>query len=209
MTPFVLNADDQAIVKRVLEKKVSPNEKWGDDEVAELKARMKQHYIEQQKYCCAYCKVHKPSKHGGDWDLEHIMHKNNFDKWMFHPENLCVSCKECNGYKGTSLITKSPTYNKFPSRSSSYTIVHAHYDRYEDHITALVPGITYRHKGDKHGKGWKTIEVCGLLRYHEEGGRTQVDPIIQAVLRLAADDQRQENLKLAIEMLQGKINTLS
>ena len=120
-----------------------------------------------------------------------------------------VSCKECNGYKGTSLITKSPTYNKFPTRSSNYTIVHAHYDRYEDHITALVPGITYRYKGDKHGKGWKTIEVCGLLRYHEEGGRTQVDPIIQAGLRLAADDQRQENLRLAIEMLQGKINALS
>ncbi|HBC3380158.1 TPA: hypothetical protein KDY02_000959 [Vibrio parahaemolyticus] len=51
--------------------------------------------------------------------------------------------------------------------------------------------------------------MCGLLRYHEEGGRTQVDPIIQAVLRLAADDQRQENLQLAIEMLQGKINALS
>ncbi|MCG6228313.1 HNH endonuclease [Vibrio furnissii] len=209
MTPFVLNADDQAIVKRVLEKKVSPNEKWGDDEVAELKARMKQHYIEQQEYCCAYCKVHKPSKHGGDWDLEHIMHKNDFDKWMFHPENLCVSCKECNGHKGTSLVTKSTSYTKFPSKSSNYTIIHAHYDRYEDHITSLVPGVTYRFKGGIHGKGSKTIEVCGLLRYHEEGGRTHVDPIAQAVLLMAANVQTTESYELAIQVLRDKLNARS
>ncbi|WDY55194.1 HNH endonuclease [Vibrio fluvialis] len=209
MTPFVLSEDDEAIITGVLSKNVSPNEKWGDPAVTDLKARMKQHYIEQQDYCCAYCKVHKPSQHGGDWDLEHIMHKNDFDKWMFHPENLCVSCKECNGYKGSSLITKSTSYTKFPTRPSSYTIIHAHYDRYEDHIIALVPGLTYRHRGKIHGKGWKTIEVCGLLRYHQEGGRTQVDPITQAVLLMAANDQTLENYKLAIKVLEEKINALS
>ncbi|MDR9768500.1 hypothetical protein RJP56_20870 [Shewanella baltica] len=209
MTPFVLNEDDEALITGVLRKNVSPNEKWADPAVTELKARMKQHYIEQQEYCCGYCKVHKPSLHGGDWDLEHIMHKKNFDKWMFHPENLCVSCKECNGYKGSKLITKADSYSKFPTQASSYTIIHAHYDRYEDHIIAFVPGLTYRHKGEKHGKGWKTIEVCGLLRYHEEGGRTQVDPITQAVLLMAANDQTPNNIKLAIQVLKDKLNALS
>ncbi|CAH6848978.1 conserved hypothetical protein [Vibrio chagasii] len=209
MTPFVLSEDDKAIVALVLNKSVSPDKKWMDPDVKQLKDRMKKHYIEQQEFCCAYCKVHKPSKHGGDWDLEHIMHKNDFDKWMFHPENLCVSCKECNGFKGQSLITKSDRYINFPTRSSSYTIIHAHYDRYENHITALVPGITYRHKGDKHGKGWKTIEVCGLLRYHEEGGRAKVDPILQAVLLMTANDPSKQNRELAIQLLQTNARALT
>ncbi|MBO2554812.1 hypothetical protein RU080_16125 [Shewanella algae] len=209
MTPFVLNEDDKEIIKGVLRKNVSPTEKWVDPAVTELKARMKQHYIVQQDYRCAYCKVHKPSLHGGDWDLEHIMHKNDFDKWMFHPKNLCVSCKECNGNKGTSLITKSTSYTNFPTRPSNYTIIHAHFDRYEDHIIALVPGLTYRYKGNKNGKGAKTIEVCGLLRYHQEGGRTQVDPIAQAVLLMAANYQTQENYEQAIKVLQERMNALS
>ncbi|MBJ2149145.1 hypothetical protein JC606_22715 [Vibrio sp. IB15] len=209
MTPFVLSEDDKAIVALVLNKSVSPDKKWMDPDVKQLKDRMKKHYIEQQEFCCAYCKVHKPSKHGGDWDLEHIMHKNDFDKWMFHPENLCVSCKECNGFKGQSLITKSDRYINFPTRSLSYTIIHAHYDRYENHITALVPGITYRHKGDKHGKGWKTIEVCGLLRYHEEGGRAKVDPILQAVLLMTANDPSKQNRELAIQLLQTNARALT
>lgn len=209
MTPFVLSENDKAIISDVLKKKISPNEKWRDSAVTDLKARMKQHYIKQQGFRCAYCKVHKPSLHGGDWDLEHIMHKNDFEKWMFHPENLCVSCKECNGHKGSSLITKSNSYVKFPTKSSSYTIIHAHYDTYDDHIIALVPGVTYRYKGKKGGKGCKTIEVCGLLRYHQEGGRTQVDPILQAVLLMAADKQTIENLSLAIETLTDKLSLMS
>lgn len=40
MTPFVLNENDEAIIKSVLEKNVSPNEKWADPAVTELKTRM-------------------------------------------------------------------------------------------------------------------------------------------------------------------------
>ncbi|HHF3406775.1 TPA: hypothetical protein ACPKAL_004994 [Vibrio alginolyticus] len=40
MTPFVLNEDDEAIITTCWEK-VSPNEKWAEPAVTELKARMK------------------------------------------------------------------------------------------------------------------------------------------------------------------------
>ncbi|AYW54132.1 HNH endonuclease [Raoultella ornithinolytica] len=204
MKPYLLKADELRKISELQKKKLSPEEMWNDASVNTIKSNIKKHYISEQKQKCAYCKVNLHTSHGMVWDTEHIIDKNSFPQWTFEPLNLCISCKDCNQAKGISPVTKSVNYKYFPNKKNNYCIVHAHFDNYEDHIEVAVPGITYRYKTDK---GRDTIAVCGLLRYHKEGGRTDIDPILQAVLHFAADKQTPEALKNALNILSTKIGT--
>lgn len=198
MTPYLLNEEDSRIITTLLSKGLSSKEMWDDDSVTDIKSRLKKHYIYEQSQKCAYCKIELHTSHGMVWDTEHIIDKDSFPQWIFEPLNLCVSCKDCNQAKGTTAVTKSPNYKSFPKKTASYCIVHAHFDNYTDHIEVAVPGVTYRYKTEK---GRRTIEICGLLRYHEIGGRKDIDPILQAVLSYAADKQTPETLQAALTYL--------
>ncbi len=206
MKPYKFSLEEFQIINILQTKALSAKEMWKDDSVTEIRSRIKKHYISEQGQTCAYCKVNLHTTNGMVWDTEHIIDKDSSPQWTFEPLNLCVSCKDCNQSKRNRGVTKSTQYKGFPKRSSSYRIVHAHFDNYEDHIKVGVPGITYRHKSQK---GRETIEICGLLRYHEVGGRKDIDPILQAVLNYAGDCQSPEALQAAHSYLSSKLGIKS
>jgi uncharacterized protein (TIGR02646 family) len=198
MNPYVLSSEELQTSATLHSKTLSSKDIWEDDSVTELKLSIKKHYISEQGQTCAYCKVDLHTSHGRVWDTEHIIDKNSSPQWIFQPLNLCISCKDCNQAKGTRTVTKSTSYKSFPKKASNYRIVHAHFDRYDDHIEVCVPGVTYRYKSEK---GRETIDICGLLRYHEQGGRKDIDPILQAVLNFAGDKQTPKALQAAYDYL--------
>ncbi|WP_274882860.1 hypothetical protein [Vibrio harveyi] len=194
--PYELSEEESQIVKSVQCDDLSPQQKWDDCRVTTMKSNIKKHYIAEQDKTCAYCQVNMHTTHGMVWDTEHIIDKDSSPQWMFKPLNLCVSCKDCNGAKGTRAVTKSKSYKKFPSKSANYRIIHPHFDNYDEHIEVAVPGATYRYITEK---GRYTIEVCGLLRYHQTVGRKKVDLGLQEVLLAAANNQSPEMLQYAME----------
>ncbi|EOB4246333.1 hypothetical protein [Vibrio metschnikovii] len=204
MKPYILTSDEKIVITSLKKLRLSPEKMWAHPSVEKLKNKIKKHYLQEQGNKCAYCQVWVPSTHGMVWDTEHIIDKDSSNEWIFEPQNLCVSCKDCNQSKGTKKITKSDSYRSFPKKSNNYSIVHPHFDEYDKHIEVLAPGVTYRYHDPK---GKKTIDVCGLLRYHKAGGRQNVDPQTQAILRYAADTQTQEALVMALTYIQSKIST--
>lgn len=203
MNPYLFNAEELTIIAALQSKNLTSKEMWEDDSVNDIKSRLKKHYIAEQGQKCAYCKVELHTSHGMVWDAEHIIDKDSTPQWTFEPLNLCVSCKDCNQAKGNRAVTKSASYKSFPNKTANYYIVHAHFDNYVDHIEVAVPGVTYRFKTEK---GRATIDICGLLRYHEMGGRKDIDPILQAVLSYAADKQTPEALQAASSYILSHIS---
>ncbi|MEZ9061019.1 MULTISPECIES: hypothetical protein [unclassified Vibrio] len=201
MKPYELSEEESQIVKSVQCDALSPQQKWDDRRVTTMKSNIKKHYIAEQDKTCAYCQVNMHTTHGMVWDTEHIIDKDSSPQWMFEPLNLCVSCKDCNGAKGTRTSTKGKTYKNFPRKSENYRIIHPHFDDYDEHIKVAVPGAVYLFQTDK---GRNTIEVCGLLRYHKTGGRNKVDPGLKAALLAAANDQSPEMLDYAFELIQKR-----
>lgn len=198
MKPYALSKEESQIVEGVQCDALSPKQKWDDSRITAMKSNIKKHYIVEQDKTCAYCQVDLHTTHGMVWDTEHIIDKDNSPQWMFEPLNLCVSCKDCNGSKGTRTVTKQKTYKNFPRKSTNYRIIHPHFDDYAEHIKVAVPGAVYLFQTEK---GRNTIEVCGLLRYHKAGGRNKVDLGLKAVLLAAANDQSPEMLDYAVELI--------
>lgn len=100
--------------------------------------------------------------HGRVWDIEHVISRDENLKFMFEPQNLAVSCIECNGAKRATRVTIRD-YVRFPRRSQNYLIVHPHFDEYFEHID-IVGDNTYQALSKK---GKFTIYHCDLFRYWE------------------------------------------
>ncbi|WP_218910971.1 HNH endonuclease [Pseudoalteromonas sp. MIP2626] len=177
---------------------------WPNEELRDLRGKIKRHYIAEQSNTCAYCKIENLSTNGNVWHTDHIICRHEEPKYTYTPLNLCASCIDCNTAKGSRPVTKKgySAYKSFPNKSANYLIVHPHFDKYEDHIETLVPGLTYRYMTSK---GRNTIEICGLLRYCQAGGRKQVDLSLKAVLMMAADNQSKEVLQLVSEQINKKL----
>ncbi|WP_420743491.1 HNH endonuclease [Priestia aryabhattai] len=119
---------------------------------------------------CFYCKI-KLNRQDGH--VEHILSKGNtnYKEFAYHPYNLILSCKDCNGPAGKStedvLVVSSSyhpkmpfKYHQYPNNSSYFSIVHPYFDEYEEFIE-IEDYIFYK---ALHQKGLKTIEVCNLHR---------------------------------------------
>ncbi|MDX8162857.1 HNH endonuclease [Acinetobacter pittii] len=139
-------------------------------EILEFKKLIRSHYLDETNNTCFYCKHQIPSQHGRYWDIDHILPKSLYSKFLFHPENLIVSCVECNSAKGSKNPHKSRNTNvkKLPKGSDKYIFVHPFYDKYEDHIRIKKTADNNHHfLLRKTDKGAKTIEFCNLGRFFQ------------------------------------------
>jgi hypothetical protein len=132
---------------------------WEDAAVTPLRGQAKDHYIAEQDYMCAYCRKEIATANKAVWDAEHVVCRQKVAGYMFVPQNLAVSCKDCNIAKGQAEV-RTTTRKKFPDQSKHYLIVHPHFDNYEEHI---------RWVGDicvpVSAKGTRTLVMCDLTRY--------------------------------------------
>ncbi|QKJ05659.1 HNH endonuclease [Yersinia bercovieri] len=143
------------------EKEIYWNSKQNKD-LDEIKKHIKDYYLAAQDFRCPYCQQTIKVAHNGAWDAEHIIPKATHPDFMFEPQNLCVSCKDCNGEKWDKNVLKNKKAIRFPKQSKNYIIIHPHIDSYDEHIKIIDSTLYFLPKTDK---GRKTIEVCGLLRF--------------------------------------------
>jgi 5-methylcytosine-specific restriction endonuclease McrA len=132
---------------------------WGDDTVVPVRAEIKNHYIATQEYVCVYCMRQIVTANNALWDAEHVISRENAPRFMFTPQNLAVSCRDCNIAKGRKEVRKTKKKG-FPNKSKHYLIVHPHFDNYGDHIRWI--GDICAPKSDK---GVETQAMCGLTRF--------------------------------------------
>lgn len=137
---------------------------WNKDEVTPVRTAIKQHYIREQNYKCCYCQKETLSSHGRVWDVEHIVPKSTHPHFLFEPENLAVSCVDCNSAKGDTRVLSNNSVVRYPRRSEAFFIVHPHYDNFSSHIKTF--GSNFYQA--KTRKGENTIAICRLMRYGYE-----------------------------------------
>ncbi|WP_315388124.1 HNH endonuclease [uncultured Stenotrophomonas sp.] len=135
--------------------------------IVNLRKSLRDHYLAEQSFRCAYCRSVKKETHGLTWDVEHVIPKSTHAKFMYEPCNLAMACKECNISKGNkNVLTKKLRAGQcMPTTPDSYVIIHPHYDAYSDHIeiTNVDGKITHRPKNPHKGK--ETYLLCDLVRF--------------------------------------------
>lgn len=166
MQPYELTDEDVVFVSGFMaleseEKKKFWN-KFESDEKKLIHKAIKQYYIKEQKYKCAYCQNEILINHGMVWDVEHIISRDEEPDFTYVPENLCVCCKDCNIKKSNKKVTSNEFNKKFPKDESFYIIPHPHFSQYRKHIfksdfiySPLTP------------KGTNLINICDLTRFAE------------------------------------------
>lgn len=136
---------------------------WKNKNLIGICNELLDHVYEIFEKRCYYCKyeIDKDISH-----VEHIVHKDKYVNFTYHPNNLTIACPVCNRIKGEKETLKphlqnSPyQFNQYPSTGNDFDIIHAYYDEYEEYIqiedsifyTALQP------------KGQNTIRMCNLHR---------------------------------------------
>ncbi|SEQ55808.1 TIGR02646 family protein [Pseudomonas sp. NFACC02] len=166
MQPVVFAGADLAYVVRY---DGISHQEWNrtDGPVAELRRTVRVHYLRQQGYRCAYCRMEKKENHGLTWDVEHIIPKSVYPRFLYEPLNLAMVCKECNIAKLDQdvLHRRVGPGAVFPSRSEDYKIVHPHFDRYSDHFEMIVVGGRISHRPRNPLKAKETFLMCNLVRF--------------------------------------------
>ncbi|MGO4344523.1 HNH endonuclease [Paenibacillus sp. MCAF9] len=135
---------------------------WENNVFTELQKSIRGHLKRINDTTCYYCKTKLyPGTH--TLQIEHIIDKSHYPEFTFEKYNLTIACPICNTMKGVKHVLRQPrgaTFQAFPNSSTDYSIVHAYYDTYEQHIEIeddiLHVGLT--------SKGRKTIHVCKLYR---------------------------------------------
>jgi uncharacterized protein (TIGR02646 family) len=147
---------------------------WSDNsaEILAARAYIRKHYLTEQDFRCAYCRIQKKEKHGMTWDVEHILPKSLYPEFLFEPENLAVACKECNGSKDNQeiLTKKLGKARNYPRSSDEFKIVHPHYDKLSDHIEISVVEGRRRYRVLNNEKGRNTYIACNFFRFDFEFG---------------------------------------
>jgi len=161
ISAIIFTAEDSELIRSATATSLS----WGCDELAPLRHRIKQFYLAAQGLRCCYCRHMIPSTHGRVWDIEHVIAQALKPEFAFEPENLAIACTDCNSAKRDQDVLARPR-KTFPRNSDAYTIVHPHYDEWDDHF--LFGNIVY---APKTAKAAKTIELCKLYRFYDLQGR--------------------------------------
>lgn len=125
--------EEDGIIKNCIKKGHSS---WNDDNVSDLKTKIKEALKERQSYCCCYCSRSFHGEFNFVIDIEHILPKHKYVNRMFELDNLAASCKRCNmKMKGRRLDFLSGSFDeKSPYQQDGYLFIHPNFDKFEKHI---------------------------------------------------------------------------
>ncbi len=177
---YILSQDDSDILQN---NPVQEAKDWKKPIYKPIKDRVRNYYFDIQNGTCSYCRL--PINGGTDnIEIEHIIDKNRRIDFTFEVLNLVVSCHKCNFNKSTkSVMNACPPKNVYPNNSTTFNIIHGHYDDYFDHIEFLADS-TYHALTDE---GIFTIDKCkldriGLAEQRERVSMYENDEIINDVI---------------------------
>lgn len=168
MKPITFTGADAAFVKGYngIDHKIW-NENVGP--IVALRHSIRTHYLDEQHFMCAYCRMRKREQHGLTWDVEHVIPKATYPGFLFEPKNLALACRECNLSKWDKPVLYKPVKGKkYPDNGDLFTIIHPHYDVYSDHMEIAVLADKIFHRPKNKEKGKETFIICDLIRFAYE-----------------------------------------
>lgn len=137
MTNYYFTTEENTLIEKCMG---NGHKFWDDPCLSNLKKRLKNHLIATQGNTCCYCYRNIKNEFNMVLDIEHILPKFKFKRFMFDLNNLAVSCKRCNlEIKRNSLDFIFDINNILdnPFESNQYLFIHPIFDKSEDHIYYL------------------------------------------------------------------------
>lgn len=144
---------------------------WDSQLLKEVKAKIKDFCRIRQGQQCCYCRRQMTGEFKMVIDIEHILPKSKYKKYMFKLVNLAVSCKRCNmpmKREDDSFFTGQKDNYSTHFLSGNYRIIHPNLDVYSQHLEYLVNivndkvMIKYNVKSDSE-KGRYTYDYFKLM----------------------------------------------
>ncbi|QUM90198.1 hypothetical protein HWV03_16015 [Moritella sp. 36] len=207
----VLFSTEQAkLINDVISDPLFKHSDWNKEELTkelqDLRSYIRGHYRKEQKEKCAYCQKDLSTVSALNCHVEHIVPKSRYDSFMFETKNLCVACADCNQIKNEkdtlTLLSGNKVRKKYPRSSSGFSIIHPHFDDYEEHIE-----IYYRKWYiDLTPKGHFTIGACKLNQRGGRYGIEEPDEMIQMAIELQEAKQSKKNI--LVELIKNRIRDL-
>lgn len=135
MAKLILTADDIANIKYSV---TLGHSSWSNAILDTIKRKIKSHHLERQENCCCYCNRNIHGEFKMVIDIEHILPKSKYLRYMFTQKNLSVACKRCN----MNIKKSDLEFLKFPINSASkrvfrsgfYKFIHPNLDKYDSHL---------------------------------------------------------------------------
>ncbi|CAM5794065.1 HNH endonuclease [Rhizobacter fulvus] len=173
-TPITFSVDLKSEISKKLADPKFTYTDWGSDELAPLRAAVRNHYRSQQLGKCAYCRQSLSTNGPGNCHVEHIAPKSKYLKFIFEPKNLCAVCADCNTLKREletlqlepDTVRHGDSAIKYPKSSGRFFLVHPHFDVWDEHIK-IFGNYVYV---DLSTKGHFTIGACKLNRHLHQFG---------------------------------------
>lgn len=156
---YSLTNEDKEIISRNSSNPLI-KEDWEKKGLNLFKGRVRDFLAPRQQKLCAYCRT-RINVGAFFYPIDHIVPKSLHLKWMFEPQNYCISCTRCNSSKLDKEILVNPDSEEYPQNSNGFNIINPYHDIYSDHIE-LIEDLFYSGKTDK---GRQTIDTCNLTRY--------------------------------------------
>lgn len=112
-----------------------------------FKKNIKNHLLHEQKGRCMFCRrVIDESQSSAE--LEHLVPKSEYPQFDTLPENLVLTCHNCNNKKGTQNPLANPHSNPsrqtYPTQSGDFLTIYPYIDKYEQHIDVNETGFAVR-----------------------------------------------------------------
>lgn|GEM_PF-2639771 len=154
--------------------------------------------LEKQNFRCAYCQMPITSVRLGHCELDHVLpkapssnlnrelarsnalehryHTFGYKRFKFVPQNLAVTCKQCNTFKGSfdPLSDRAKSPGKLPYVAVAYCWVHPQLHNYARHISI---DQEWFYKGLSK-QGSNTIRVCKLDKAEVVSRKRQADALV-------------------------------
>lgn len=112
-----------------------------------FKKNIKNHLLHEQKGRCMFCRrIIDESQAAAE--IEHLVPKSKYPQFETLPENLVVTCHNCNNKKGTQNPLANPHSNPsrqtYPTQSGDFLTIYPYIDKYEQHIDVNETGFAVR-----------------------------------------------------------------
>lgn len=192
--------DEEPFVNEIRNKRC-----WNDESLGEIRKKIKVHL---KGICDDKCYFCKSTVRGRDVNIEHIVSKAKHSIFTYKPENLILSCSDCNSLKNDSDVfarnfnaSTFNSWNDYPMESGDYKIIHPYIDQYEEHL--IREGILYKYKDNK---GLETIKAYNLDRLILAEKNAMLDKFDGVLLQIINDTSIDKNKakKMIEEVLNPK-----
>ncbi|AGH96634.1 HNH endonuclease [Pseudobdellovibrio exovorus] len=160
---YTLSNSEKELLKLPESKK---KDSWDTHTFQDLKKNLKSHLYVEQENLCVYCKQ-ELSKETRLTHIEHVIARDNNEKFCFALKNLALSCRDCNSAKSAKYVYHNErtekSLSRYPHRSVRFLIPHPHYDNFDEHVSFFLD--FYPIEVNQSSKGIKLIEICNLRRF--------------------------------------------